>query len=382
VSAGDVAEWVLSGGLLVGIGATAVRAAVSTEHRAQLRVLTRLRAKRAERAAVAASISDPVFSPEAIRASVMGMLETAQKVWNGTDGRKPRRPSEIDLIRGWAMARRQQIGAGLRIAGKPKIDVLRVVNRELEAEDRAIVRVRLRIHRDPKALQSEPGDGTFMALRVVPIEERWTLARRGDRWSLASISGDPISEALISAPLIESPAEDEERLHEAGLRELAGRDAPSTSSLAELIDGDAPAADRLRELSVLDDRFSPQLLEATLHHVLEAWEALTDGSQRPLEQVAGGPAMQALMYADRRRGRRLIRDPELAGWVVLDVDASAKPPWVRVRLELKAAVFGYDGSRSFGNDRQRRKHTLVWTLELVAAEGQDASWRLAASADA
>jgi hypothetical protein len=283
-----VAEWVVSGGLLVGIGATAVRAAVSTERRAQLRVLTRVRARRAERAAAAASIDDPVFSPENIRASVTALLETAEKVWNGIDGRKPRRPRDVD----------------------------------------------------------------------------------------------PISHALISAPLIESPAMDDERLREAGLRELAGQERAPKARLGELIDGDAPAPDRLRELSVLDDRFSPELLEATIDRVLEAWEALTDGSQRPLEQVAAGPAIQALMYADRRHGRRLIRDPELAGWEVLGVDASSKPPWVRVRIEIKGAVFGNDGSRAFGSDRQRRKYTLIWTLELAATAGHDVAWRLAASADA
>jgi hypothetical protein len=102
-------------------------------------------------------------------------------------------------------------------------DILRAINREDRAEDRAIVRVRVRIHRDPKVSRNEPGDQTLLAQRVVSLEERWTLARRNGTWRLASVSGDPISEALIGAPSIPSPIDDDERLVEAGLRELAER---------------------------------------------------------------------------------------------------------------------------------------------------------------
>jgi hypothetical protein len=159
VDAAQVGEWVLSIGLLAGIGVTAVRAVVDEERRATLRVLTRLRARRAERAAVAASIDDPVFAPETIRASVQGMLATAESIWRTGNRSKSRRD---DLIATWAEDRHRQIGDGLRLVGKPRIDVLRVVNREREGEDRAIVRVHLRIHRDPKVSANERGDGTIL----------------------------------------------------------------------------------------------------------------------------------------------------------------------------------------------------------------------------
>lgn len=152
MDAAQVGEWALSIGLLAGIGVTAVQAVVDEERRAKLRVLTRLRARRAERAAVAASIDDPLFAPETIRASVQEMLATAESIWRGANGSEGKRRRN-DLIAAWAEDRHRRIGAGLRLLGKPQIDVLRVVNRESESEDRAIVRVRLRIHRDPKAVR-------------------------------------------------------------------------------------------------------------------------------------------------------------------------------------------------------------------------------------
>lgn len=378
MDAAQVGEWVFSIGLLAGIGVTAVQAVVDEERRAKLRALTRLRARRAERAAVAASIDDPVFAPETIRASVEEMLATAEAIWRGgSEGNRRRRRN--DLIAAWAEDRHRQIGAGLRLAGKPRIDVLRVVNREREGEDLAIVRVHLRIHRDPKASANLPGDGTILAQRTVTDEERWTLVRRGDRWLLASASGDPVSAALISTPIIASPAEDDERVHEAALRELADEQAPRTNDLDTLIDRDAPANEQLLELSTLDDHFAPELLQSALCHVLEAWEELTYGAQRPLERVADGRAIEALMYPAGRSGRRLIRDAELAGWEVLEISTSPQPPRLRVRVEIKAEEF--TEGRAAGYER-RRKHVLIWTLRLVDAAGGDTAWRLVESASA
>lgn len=377
MDAAQVGEWALSIGLLAGIGVTAVQAVVDEERRAKLRVLTRLRARRAERAAVAASIDDPLFAPETIRASVQEMLATAESIWrsgNESEGKRRRN----DLIAAWAEDRHRRIGAGMRLLGKPQIDVLRVVNRESESEDRAIVRVRLRIHRDPKASANRSGDGTILGQRTVIDEERWTLVRRGGRWELASVSGDPISAALVSAPIITSPAEDDERVHEAALRELADGQRPQTSDLDTLIDRDAPANARLRELSTLDDHFAPELLQAALCHVVEAWEELTYGAQRPLERVADGSAIQALMYPAGHRGRRLICDAELAGWQVLDVSTSPEPPRVRVRVEINAEEFT-EGDATGGE--RRLKHVLVWTLKLVDAAGGDTAWRLVESRD-
>ena len=248
------------------------------------------------------------------------MLATAEGIWRrGSSNprkslgnpRNSRREHHGELIQVWAEGWGRQLGVGLRIVGKPQIDILRVINRGSEDEDRAVLRVRLRIHRDPKASLTQEGDGTLLGQRIVVVEERWTLVRRGDRWALASVDGDPIARAVISAPLIASPDEDEGRVRQVALQELADEEAPHTVDLGELIDRNAAAPQRLRQLAILDDHFAPELLEATLRRVVEGWEELTYGSQRPLEKVAAGTAVQALMYGGGGRGRHFIRDAEL-----------------------------------------------------------------------
>jgi hypothetical protein len=286
------------------------------------------------------------------------------------------------MIRGWANARAGQIGAGLRISGHPRIDIVSVVNREDESEDRAIVRLHMRIHRDPKASANEPGDGTILAQRVVQIEDRWTLARHGDSWMLASVSGDPISGELISSPLIASPVEDDERVREAALRELAGREAIPSSELAPMIDPGLSPPEQLRELASADDRFSTELLEAELHHIVQAWEARSDGSERPLERVASQQAIGALIRSGGGASNRLIRDAELVDWKVVEVDLGSRPPHVRVRVQIEAAVFGTAHGHAAGSDTQRTKHALVWELTLDPAAQCDAVWQLTESQDA
>lgn len=371
----------MSGGLLVGIGVTGVRVAIDAERRAQLRVLTRLRARRAERVAVEASVEDVAFSPEAIRASVTEMLDAAQAVWAGHEEPAHRERRDIQMIRGWANGWRQQIGEGLRISGRPKIDIVSVVNREDQTEDRAIVRLHLRIHRDPKASGNEAGDGTILAQRHVRFEDRWTLMRRGDSWLLASVSGDPISDELISAPLIASPVEDDERLHEAAWRELAGQEAVPTGELRALVDRDLSPTDQLREFASLDGRFSPQLLQAELHHLVQAWEAHSDGSEQPLRQLASASAIRALVHPGDGSVHRFIRDAELLDWKVVGIDLESGPPHVSVRVQIDAAVWASDHGRWRGDDRRRTKHALVWTLELAAPARHDVVWELARSTD-
>ena len=377
-----VAEWVACGGLLLGVTATAVRSAVGAERRVQLRVLTRMRARRAERVAVAASVDDPAFSPEAIRASVTEMLDAAQAVWAGREEREHRERRDIQLLRGWANSHRRQLGAALRIAGRPKVDIVSVVNREDQTEDRAIVRLHLRVHRDPKASGNEPGDQTIFAQRIVPVEERWTLVRRRDRWLLASVSGDPISDELMTSPLIASPVEDDERVRETALREIAGRQAVPASELRDATDPELPAPQQLRELSTLDDRFSPQLIEAELRHLVEAWEAHTDGSGWPLKHMASVKAIRALIHPGNGAVHRMIRDARLVDWKVIEIDLESGPPHMRVWVQIEAAVFASDHGKWIGSDRRRTKHALVWKLKLASPARPDVIWELTGSEEA
>jgi hypothetical protein len=247
-----------------------------------------------------------------------------------------------------------------------------------------VARVRVKLARDARRSRNLPGDQTVLAARHVSIEERWTLARHGEEWFLVSLADDPLSAAVMSAPLITSPLDDDERLREAGLRELSAADASRADAPrpAELADRDVPAPQELRDLAVADGRFDPALLEATIRHVVDAWEQSSDGVGQPLAQVAGKNAIRALQYPGGPGGRRFIRDAALRRWEVTAINQVAERPTVRVAVKLRAAVYRGDGRHFSGSDRRRRKLDLVWTLRFDADAANEPAWRLLDSADA
>ena len=316
-----IAEWVLTGGLLAGIGYTCVRSLVSGGRRGRLSVLALRRAPPARRAAEQAALDDPAFTPERIEAAVAQMLGDV-------------------------------LGPDAQLVGRPRVDILGVINRARESEDRVVVRVRARSQRGA-------------------IDERWTLAHRAARWRLLTQAGDPLAEPLLTAPLIPGPEDDDQRLNETSLQELSAQ--PRTGSTpGALVDTGAPAPEQLRDLSVVDERFDPMLIESAVAHIVQAWEQSSDGSDAPLLAVATGAGAHALMFP-AGHGRRGARDARLQHWEISRVNATATPPCVEVRLRVRAVL---------QPEHHPRRVDLVWTLALDESRHGRPRWRLAHSADA
>ena len=82
---GEIAELVVSGGVLVAVMATFARSAFNAEKRAALRLGARRRDRRAERTAVEASLDDPAFSPDSIRAAVKTIATLGVAVSDGDE---------------------------------------------------------------------------------------------------------------------------------------------------------------------------------------------------------------------------------------------------------------------------------------------------------
>jgi hypothetical protein len=375
VSAVSVAEWVLSGGVIGGIGTVAVKSLWDSEQRAQLRALAWLRVRRAEQAALEASVDDPEYSPEIIRAEVTRMIAAIDEIWRtgAVEGRR-----DGPLLKAWATSREQSLRCALRVAGRSRIDILRVINRESDAEDRVIVRVRVHVRRDRRR-RLEPGETPGVpAIGGLTLDERWTLSQRSGEWYLSSVAGDPLAGPVLSAPLITSPVHDDQRLREASLRELAERHEEPRYSAAELVDRDAPAALALLDLSLADDRFSPMLLGATVAHIVEAWEEASD-DPRPLESVTSEHGINQLLHPHDPESTTLIRDATVKHWSVLELYPDHVPPAVLVRVSLRAARYRVADGRSFGDDRKRRDCEVDWELELEG--GKQPRWRLIGARD-
>jgi hypothetical protein len=136
----------------------------------------------------------------------------------------------------------------------------------------------------------------------------------------------------------------------------------------------------LLDLSAADDRFSPLLLDATLKHAMEAWEAC-DSSQDPLLAVATKDATESLLHSPLTGDRRFIKDPRLKPCRLIRLDASSDPPCVVIAVNVDAAMYLNHGLVVSGSDRDVRHLRLVWTLGLEQDTEHGARWRLLTSQD-
>lgn len=335
----------------------------------------RVRARRAHLAAIeAAEDDDPAFAPDAVRRSIVQMVALADRVWRGRTSTALNGRPDGELINGWARARLAWLGAPLRVRGIPAIDLLRVVNRPGDGEDRVVARVRVKVHCGRSPLD-------VFARRNVDLDERWTLGHRDGSWMLLSADGDPLAGPVLNAPLIPTPAHDTDRLQEESLAELAvAQRVPTTIAPDELVDAEQPPALALLDLSVVDGRFSPQLIAAQLAHLVEAWEEAITGSQSPLQSLGSTDAVTALLRPSPGM-RLLMRDSVLKSWQPTHLGLSDQPPTITVRIEIEAIRYlvSDDGLHRAGNDAEPRPIVMTWTMELSGPA--KAPWQLAASSN-
>lgn len=217
----------------------AARSGARHEH-AVMRAHTR--AHRAHYAAVEAAEDDPSFSPDAIDQYVTEVVELADGVWRTGDCGALDGFPDARLVRAWATSRESWLGDGLEVVGKPSIDILRIVNRDDEAEDRVDVRVRVHVHcRHPRV--------GLVATRRVHFDERWTLGRNDGHWVLLSMGGDPLAGPVLTAPLVPNPSSDTERLREQSLAELSRvQKVGDDVDLSQLVSADESPAFALLDL--------------------------------------------------------------------------------------------------------------------------------------
>ena len=371
-SALDVAEVAVAVVVLGGVAASwmAIVRGAARHERAELKEHSR--ATRAHYAAIEAAEDDPSFSPDVIEQSVVEVVALANRLWReeglrGLDGRP-----DADFIRTWARSRQSWLGSGLEAKRKPSIDLLRVVNRDDEEEDRVVVRVRLRMHCKYPRLGS-------LGTHHPRLDERWTLGLSRGRWVLLSVDGDPLAGPVLTAPLVPDRSYDTERLREESLAELADAQKVSDDvALNELVGADEPPALALLDLSVLDGRFLPALIAAEVAHLLEVWEEAVSGSEAAFEELASAEAREALLRP--RPGEYLVmRDAVLKSWQPTRLDLSGRPPTIEVMLDVEAVryVVTDHGKPVAGNETDPRMMALTWILQLT--DSTRAPWWLAIS---
>ena len=188
---------------------------------------------------------------------------------------------------------------------------------------------------------------------------------------------------MLDEQIVATPWGDEQRLHDASVVELAaGEKLPDGVSTAEVADldyaGDARAA--ALDLSLVDGRWAPAVLEASVRRAVAAWAAAVDGADRDLLDVATPEAASALLHPGDPSGktRLVIRGPRVQQLRIAALDPAATPPDDdrRGRGERPPLRRGPRHRRGpvAARSRARRPFAERWTLALAGPD--DRPWQV------
>jgi len=183
---------------------------------------------------------------------------------------------------------------------------------------------------------------------------------------------------------VASPWSDEARLHDVAVTELAVADAVPDAVVGELVDVDYAGDARVQamDLSVVDGRFAPAVLEAAARRAVEAWAEAVDGADAALERAATPEAAHALLYPRGTNTRLVVRGPRLQVLRIAELDAHAQPPAMVVEAELRGRRYLEDRDTAAvleGSKERETAFTERWTLAL-AEDDPATPWRIVATA--
>lgn len=294
-------------------------------------------------ASAEAAEDDAYFHHEDVEREATELFLAVQRAWSANDVAGLKAMVGADLMVEWERRLNDFAAKGWRnvcqVHNRPELKYVGLVNREDDSEDR--VTVHLSASMDDYVLDANGTklmhDGSSSEQRA--LQEYWTLARHDDRWMLVSIEQDAEGHHHLDSEIIASPWSDS-RLHDESLVQLAAEEAVVGDGVTagELVDvdyaDDAHAA--ALDLSLVDPRFGPDVLEAAARRALAGWAEAVDGADTALEAVATPAAIQALLYADDGAHHRIVvRGPRLESLKITALDGKSEPPTMDVAAQVR-----------------------------------------------
>ena len=374
--------------ILVVFGVVAVFFVFGLFKAAQLRKRRRERAARVELASAEAAGDDAYFAADLVKAEAAALHRAIVAAWTGRDRAALAALLGPDLLTEWVLRLDDFDRKGwhnvCELRSGPEVEYMGLVNREDDADDRVVVRV-------TAVLRDVVLDAAGRMLKrneeddeLTTLAEYWTLGRAGERWQLLSIEQDAEGAHHLDAPIVASPWSDEARLHDDAVTELAVADAVPEEAVGELVDVDYAGTARLQamDLSVVDGRFAPAVLEAAARRAVEAWAEAVDGADAALERAATPEAAHALLYPRGTNTRLVVRGPRLQVLRIAALDAQSQPPTMVVEAELRGRRYLEDRDTAAvleGSKDRETAFTERWTLAL-ADDDPATPWRIVATA--
>ncbi|HEY8638795.1 MAG TPA: TIM44-like domain-containing protein, partial [Solirubrobacteraceae bacterium] len=331
---------------------------------------------------------DPDFAADVVRGEAVDLFGRVQKAWSARDRAALEAMCGKDLLVEWNRRLDDFDRKGwhnvVELHGDPQVFYVGMTNREADAEDRVVVLVEARVLDVVKDANGNEIQKQGESASVTTLQEYWTLAKRDGRWTLLSIEQLAEGDHNLKDAVVASPWADDRLRDQALVEGATAEAAPAGTDIAGLVDldyaGDARKA--ALDLSLVDPRFGPDILEVAARRAVAGWAEAVDGPDAPLDAVATKDAVAELLYPRGGTSARLVvRGPTLERMTLVALDADAKPPAMTVELALSgrryienrdtAAVL--EGSR----DAQAR-WTERWTFGLF--DDSDTPWRVVSGA--
>lgn len=383
---GDPAPWWMWV-LFIGGALVFLLVAVVAEQRRRAR--RRERVRRTIAASAEAAGDDAWFDAQSVEQETAELFREAQRAWHDRDRDRLRELVEPELMVEWDRRLDDFDRKGwhnvVEVKKGPEVEYVGLVNRDDDAEDRVVVRLEATMRDCVRTPGGRVMKKDGASSEIVSVAEYWTLARRDGRWTVASIEQDAEGAHHLEAPLVPSPWSDEQRLRDETALERAAADAPAGFTTAELagVDYAGDARRQALDLSLVDERFAPHVLEAAARTAVSAWAEAVDGDDARLRGLAGDQAVHALLHGGDRseRTRLVVRGPRLRALRIAALDPEADPATLTVEADLTARRYVEDRDTlellSGSRDRETG-FTERWTLRLDGSG--DTPWRIAAAA--
>jgi len=344
------------------------------------------RRRQVELASAVAADDDPQLAADAIRATAERLFREAQAAWDARDDVRLQALLSPDLLVEWRRRLADFADRGwhnrVQVLELKSIEYLGLVNREGADDDRVTCRITAQLG---DYVETESGTRimrTGASSAVVTVTEYWTLARRDGEWIVASIESDAEGAHVIDDEIVATPWQDEQRMRDASLVEVAAADKlPAGVATAEVADldyaGDARAA--ALDLSLVDGRWAPDVLEAAARRAVAAWAEAVDGADRDLLDVATPEAADALLHPDdpSKKTRLVIRGPRVRQLRIAALDPAATPPTMTVEVEVRGRRYVEDRDDASVRSGSKERETTVrerWTLALSGPD--DRPWQI------
>ena len=344
------------------------------------------RQRRVELAAAEAADEDSAFAPDVVRPAAARLFNDIQRAWDAGDRAALRRLVAPDLYREWELRLDDFDRRGWRnrveVLSEPRVDYVGLRNTGQDDQDRVTVRIEARLRDYVLGAWGQRVQRADSLSDTSLVREYWTLGKRNNRWILLSIEQGAEGAHALEEEIVATPWSDDQSLRDEALVEGAVADAvPEHTNIAELADldfeGDARAA--ANDLSLVDGRFAPDVLEVAARRAVNAWADAVDGDDARLLQLADRSAAQQLLHPGDSSGRTrlVVRGPRVRQIRIVALDAAAKPPTMAIEVDLEGRRYIEDRETAAvlaGSQSRSASFTEHWTLALTGDAGQP--WRI------